>query len=376
MRNPLLFSTELFVKRAAQGPVLNIPKFDPKSLGPTLSEKDMKGMMSNIESYPTEQRQAIYDSINKNYGQAKHEGGLFGNMMGGLKNWGSGIVNDMQQGANEATNSLFGWQPFDTQDDDRFRAQTVLQNASKNPEMYASVANNLQDSGTFGAKTQAPAANATPAPKAPVQAPVAATTTPAPTQTQTPAPLQPAPIPAPPATPTPIPAAPAPAPVQAASPAPAPAPVNLVSTPSNAGQQASANPAPRKEGLIDGIPASQWIAQNKARQQQGIGADPAEVARSRQVSNYYNPTPAAQTTNRWGGSRQPAQLDAGQQYQKDWVNGTFDKNREAKKTETRNTEAMNRGQARINELTAQHGKSYWDGAEGQKDLARYQKGIF
>lgn len=37
---------------------------------------------------------------------------------------------------------------------------------------------------------------------------------------------------------------------------------------------------------------------------------------------------------------------------------------------------MNRGQARINELTAQHGKSYWDGAEGQKDLARYQKGIF
>lgn len=368
MRNPLLFSTELFVKRATQGPVLNIPKFDPKSLGPTLSEKDMKGMMSNIESYPAEQRQAIYDSINKNYGQAKHEGGLFGNMMGGLKNWGSGIVNDMQQGANEATNSLFGWQPFDTQDDDRFRAQTVLQNASKNPEMYASVANSLQDSGTFGAKTQAPATNAPatpPAPKAPVQAPVAATTTPAPTQTQTPAPLQPAPTLAPTATPTPIPAAPAPAPVQAAAPAPAPA--QLVSAP---------NPQPWTDAKSKFNP--NWTPEQKGqymKSKYGETTD-AEKSRSQQVSNYYNPKPVAQTTNRWGGALQPAPLDAGQQYQKDWVNGTFDKNREAKKTETRNTEAMNRGQARINELTAQHGKSYWAGAEGQKDLARYQKGIF
>ena len=166
-------------------------------------------------------------------------------------------------------------------------------------------------------------------PKAPAPAPVTATSTPAPTQTQTPAqaPTPPAPVPAQAAAPA-QPVAPAPTATQAAAPAPVaaqpapPAPVqqpaapSLVSAPAGRqgmraqrqqlrqemrdfrqqrrqdlglgqnnqqmgaaiqpGLRPNAQPAPRKEGLIDGIPASQWIAQNKARQQQTMPAASAK----------------------------------------------------------------------------------------------------
>lgn len=169
------------------------------------------------------------------------------------------------------------------------------------------------------AQAQAPAPAAAPAaaPKAPAPAPAIATSTPAPTQTQTPAP---APTPTATTAPnTPGPQAPqnsqtAPAPVavQPAPPAP-PTPVptpDLLSTPGRGrqgmraqrqqlrqemrdfrqqrsqalgfGQNTQQQPAitravapvatPRKEGLIEGEPASQWIARNKARQPQAAPA--------------------------------------------------------------------------------------------------------
>jgi len=101
-----------------------------------------------------------------------------------------------------------------------------------------------------------------------------------------------------------------------------------------------------------------------------------EINRSKQMSEVYNPTPAAPTTDRWGRALKPAPLTAGEQYQKDWVSGKFEKDQQAAQAQTRNTEAQARGQARIDELTRQHGQGYWEGAEGKKDLERYQKGLY
>ena len=246
MRNPLLFSSDLLVKKAQTLPAFEIPKFDPGTKGPTLDPSNIQNLMANIQSYPEDQRQAILDTINENYGAARHQGGFFGNVAGEIKNIGSSIGNTFQSGLNTIGDTLFGYKPFDTQDSDRFRAKTVLENAAQNPAMYQNVMRGLQGIGmvknnpaakpqatpTPAAAPNAQAQTAAATPKAPTQAPVAATSTPTPTQTQTPAqaptpPAQtpaPAPVAAQPTTPAPVAAQPTtPAPVAAQPTPPAPA---------------------------------------------------------------------------------------------------------------------------------------------------------
>ena len=64
MRNPLHYSAELLVQRAMHKSAnLNIPKFDSGSR-PTLNDQQINQMMTNIESYPEEQRNAILETIN------------------------------------------------------------------------------------------------------------------------------------------------------------------------------------------------------------------------------------------------------------------------------------------------------------------------
>lgn len=296
MRNPLHFSSALLVKRATtQPPILNIPAFSPAAApSPAMSDDQITSLLQNIQTYPEEQQQQMLDSINKDYDNSSYRGGLFGRIGGNIGNWGSSLGNTIQQGVNWASEGLFGAKPFDTQDSDRYRAETVLRSAAKNPEMYKRVTERLN-------ATNAPATTAQPAPTpvapAPQPTPVAqpapapkfdinqlTTVAPAlrgPLRPQTPAPTA--------VTPTPA-AQPAPAPV---TPAPPTAKPN-VPTPTPATPTPAA-PAPRKEGLIEGIPASQWIAQNKARQSQETmtynkniqAMNPSAQAASGMV---YNPT--------------------------------------------------------------------------------------
>lgn len=288
MRNPLHFSSDLLVKRAGtQPPIINIPAFTPTSAASAMSDDQISGLLQNIQTYPEEQQQKILDSINKDYGNSSYRGGLFGRMGGNLGNYASSLGDAIQGGVNWASKGLFGAKPFDAQDSDRYRAETVLRTAAKNPEMYKRVTERLN-------AATAPAA--TPAPTVP---------TPAATPTTTPATAQPAPIPkfdinqlttvAPgmrgplrPQTPTPAavtptaptPVTPTPPVAQPATPTPtpaAPAPAVMENTLASSAAGSVLNkavapvapaPAPRKEGLIEGKPASQWIAENKARQEQ------------------------------------------------------------------------------------------------------------
>ena len=129
MRNPLLFSSDLLVKRA-----FNIPAYTPNATQvPRLNPQQIEQMMSNIQSYPEEQQQAILDNINKNYGQASYNGGLVGKALGNLGNWAGSAWNSLQQAGNWASQGLFGSKPFDAQDSDRYRAEQVLMTAAKNP---------------------------------------------------------------------------------------------------------------------------------------------------------------------------------------------------------------------------------------------------
>ena len=311
MRNPLHFSSALLVKKAmTQPPILNIPAFSPATApGPVMSDDQITGLLQNIKSYPEEQQQKMLDSINKDYDNSSYRGGLFGRIGGNIGNWGSSLGNSLQQGANWVSEGLFGAKPFDAQDSDRYRAETVLRSAAKNPEMYKRVTERLNATTAPAATAAQPAAtppaaqptttpSATPATPTPAaqpaptpkfdinqlttvapalrgplrpQAPAPAAVTPTPTPTPTPA-AQPAPAPAPvtptppaaqPAVPTPTPAAPTPA-VMENSLASA-ASGSVLNKPVAPAAQA---PAPRKEGLIEGKPAGQWIAENKARQEQ------------------------------------------------------------------------------------------------------------
>lgn len=248
MRNPLHYSAELLVKQAAPQP-LYIPQYTPQAPQVTMSDSQIADMMKNIQSYPEEQQQKILDIINQNFGQAQYRGGLFGGALGGLGNYGGAAIDKLQAGINWASQGLFGRKPFDTQDSDRYRAETVLQTAAQNPELYKKVTEGLQGAG-IGAKQQAPAA----APSAPAAPTTASNTGATPTTANT---------------------------GNAAAvakkvleggyapgtPKPGPMLPKLVSTAYAAkSSPAAAQPAPKKEGLIDGRPASQWIAQNKARQ--------------------------------------------------------------------------------------------------------------
>jgi hypothetical protein len=312
MRNPLHFSSDLLVKRAGtQPPIINIPAFTPAMAAPTMSDDQISGLLQNIQTYPEEQQQKMLDSINKDYGNSSYRGGLFGSMGGNIGNYASSFGDTLQRGVNWASEGLFGAKPFDTQDSDRYRAETVLRSAAKNPEMYKRVTERLN-------AATAPAA--TPAPAVPTPAATPTTTPAAPAATAQPAPIPKFDInqlttvapgmrgPLRPQTPAPTavtPVAPTPPVAQPAAPTPtAPAPATMQNTiASGAGGSvlnkpvapAAPAPAPRKEGLIEGIPASQWIAQNKARQAQEStdynskiqAMNPTMAAASGQV---YNPT--------------------------------------------------------------------------------------
>lgn len=227
MRNPLHYSSDLLVKRAEQTPGFFIPQYSPPVQQPALNDSQIEDMLKNIQSYPEEQQQQMLNNINQNFGQAKYRGGLFGGALGGLSNWTGSAFDSLQGGANSITDTLFGWKPFDTQDSARSRARAVLQTAAQNPELYKKVTTGLQRAG-IGAKQQAPAQATAP---------------------------QPAPA-------KPEAAKPEAAKPEAAKPAPAKPNAQAASAPTAA---APATPK-RKEGLIEGIPASKWIAQNKARQ--------------------------------------------------------------------------------------------------------------
>lgn len=177
MRNPLHYSSELLVKKAAPQPALYIPTYTPQVPQNQMSDEQIAAVMQNIQSYPEEQQQQILDSINQNFGQAQYRGGLAGGFFGGLGNYLKSFGNTLQQGANWASQGLFGGKPFDVQDSDRYRAQTVLQTAAQNPELYAKVMRGLQSANVI---PQVPAATTT----APAAAPAP---TPAPTPQPTPA---------------------------------------------------------------------------------------------------------------------------------------------------------------------------------------------
>jgi hypothetical protein len=232
MRNPLHYSSDLLVKRAEQIPGLYIPQYTPPAQQPTLNDSQIEEMLKNIQSYPEEQQQKILDNINQNFGQAKYRGGLVGGALGGLSDFTGSAFDKLQGGVNSFTDTLFGWKPFDTQDAARSRARTVLQTAAQNPDLYKKITTGLQTTG-IGAKQQTPAATtpaATPTPAAAAAAAATPATTPA------------------------VPVKPAPAAAKTES--------KVVSAPPAAKPEAPK----RKEGLIEGIPASKWIAQNKARQ--------------------------------------------------------------------------------------------------------------
>jgi len=229
MRNPLHYSAELLVKKAAPQPMY-IPQYTPQAPQYTMSDSQIADMMANIQSYPEEQQQKILDSINQNFDQAKYRGGLFGSALGGFRNYEKTKLDMLQKGINWASQGLFGSKPFDTQDSDRYRAQTVLQTAAQNPELYKRVTQGLQGVG-IGAKQQAPApVTAAPAPVAPTPSP--------------------SPSPAPGATTTPKPTT-APAPVAPSAPA-----------------------VPQKRRMIGGMPADQFNAMaNQRRQSDALAAN-------------------------------------------------------------------------------------------------------
>jgi hypothetical protein len=236
MRNPLHYSAELLVKKAAPQPMY-IPQYTPQAPQYTMSDSQIADMMANIQSYPEEQQQKILDSINQNFGQAQYRGGLFGSALGGLGNYGGAALDKLQTGINWASQGLFGSKPFDTQDSDRYRAQTVLQTAAQNPELYKKVTEGLQGAG-IGAKQQAPA-----------------------TVTPTPAPVTAAP--AAPAAPAPV--APTPSPVATTTPKPTPAPAPVAP---------NAPAVPQKRRMIGGMPADQFNDMaNQRRQSEALAAD-------------------------------------------------------------------------------------------------------
>ena len=401
MRNPLHFSSELLVKRAApQPPVLNIPAYSARpgdGATPAMSDDQISGLLQNIQSYPEEQQQKMLDSINKDYGNSSYRGGLVGSALGNIGNWGSSLGNTLQQGANWVSEGLFGAKPFDAQNSDRYRAETVLRTAAKNPEMYKRVTDRLNAATAPAATTPAattPAATTPVTPNAPAATPAAPAPSPA---APAPSPAAPAPSPAAPATQTPpgvpkptftdpaaikryntamgalqaTPSATPPAPLVSAPPTPsAPTPSAPAPTPvAPAAQAAPQNPTPWLDAKSKFN--SSWTPDQKSQYIKSKYGEttPEEKARSTQVSNYLNPKPVSQTTDRWGRSLQavaPAAAPA---------TTSADRIKSQMKSQ-RDQQAIDRGQERINTLTAQHGKSYWDGEEGQKDLARYQKGIY
>lgn len=229
MRNPLHYSSALLVKKAE----LNIPAYTPKVVAPTLSDEQIATLMTNIKSYPEAQQQQILDSINQNFGQAQYQGGLVGNALGGLGNYLGSFGDTLQQGVNWASQGLFGSKPFDTQDSDRYRAETVLQTAAKNPALYQKVTQGLQAQG-IGASQQPSVATSTPAAANTGNAAAVAKRV-----------LEGG--------------------YKAEMPKPGPMLPKLVST-SYAAKSSPAAAPKRKEGLIEGVPASQWIAENKKRQ--------------------------------------------------------------------------------------------------------------
>jgi hypothetical protein len=338
MRNPLLFSSELLVKKAAAQPqALSIPQYQAPT--PAMNETQIQDMLTNIQSYPQEQQERILKSINQNENLALGNG-FFSNITRAL-DAPSKRFNEMQGSINNITNSLFGWTPFDAQDYNRSQAQKIMREAAKNPLLYRKVTQDLQRSGAIPKPQQSAGAGmpaktvinsgefaGTPPAAMPTATPVTQPTTQqtagnataiankflangyAPNATTPPLPVAqapttttqaaqpaaaaaPAPIPSPAAAPTPgAPAvAKAPIPTQAQAPAPA-APsateTNLVS----AAKPQTVTPTPqRKEGLIEGIPASQWIAQNKARQQASATAYKANTPTAPATSGMqYNAT--------------------------------------------------------------------------------------
>lgn len=298
MRNPLHFSSALLVKRAGtQPPIINIPAFTPANAEPVMSDDQISSLLQNIQTYPEDQQQKILNSINKDYDNSSYRGGFFGNIGGNIGNYVSSKWNALQGGLNWASNGLFGAKPFDAQDSDRYRAETVLRTAAKNPDMYKRVTERL-NTATAPAATTAPAQTNAPTPAAPAPVPVAPATNNAQAVAnkvltggyiqQQPVPAAKVPLLSAPK-PTPTPAAPQPAtPVP-----PAPKPIAQANpAPSSVAPAA----APRKEGLIEGKPAGQWIAENKARQAQEATAynnnkiqamNPTMAAAAGQV---YNPT--------------------------------------------------------------------------------------
>jgi len=197
MRNPLHYSSDILVKRAA--PTLNIPQY--QKAAPPINDAQIQEIMTNIQNYPEDQQQKILNTINQNY-NAANSGGMYNNIMEAAgaprKAW-----NDFQGSINDITDSFFGWKPFDSQDYNRDRSQQILQSAAKDPLLYRKVTQDLQSAGIMAKPQQSgnKATGMTPGKKTVINAaefganPSAARPAPAPTPTQpTPAPAQNAPI--------------------------------------------------------------------------------------------------------------------------------------------------------------------------------------
>lgn len=338
MRNPLLFSSDLLVKRALEA--YDAPYKDVLS---DENKKSVQDFWTNLQSYPQEVQRQVYDQM----AGIDVPGNTYGGFGGAVTHAGTQALGGISDAFGRAGNYIAklwggGRQDLagdagglDTSERRRDSAKRVYNLAMQDPQymarlqaalpQYENVAKNQAAAirtklGDPMAPAAAPAAATAPqvaqpqasTPKAPAQAPVAATSTPAPTQTQTPTQSPTPPAQTPVTTQPAVPAAQAPVTAQPTPPAPVQAQTtpSLVSAPRGGqGMRAqrqqlrqetrdfrqqrrqalglgqnnqqitpavqpvaqTAAPAPRKEGLIDGIPASQWIAQNKARQKQQFG---------------------------------------------------------------------------------------------------------
>jgi hypothetical protein len=345
MRNPLHFSSELLVKKAAPQPPLSLPAYNPQVAPAPQNQVDPQAFWEQLQTYPEDQQRQIYADMEKidNPNRTADYGGFFP----ALSHGGTQLYNAIGDAFGRAGNAIadIGWGGGRTnvapEEAGNYRSERIrdsaklrLNLASKDP--YYAKQLQAKMPGYINKLTGAP----TPAtPTAP-----AATT------------------PATPAAPTP--AAPSPSPASTASPTPS-APTPSAPT----AQAAPQNPTPWLDAKSKFN--SSWTPDQKSQYIKSKYGEttPEEKARSTQVSNYLNPKPVSQTTDRWGRSLQavaPAAAPA---------TTSVDRIKSQMKSQ-RDQQAIDRGQERINTLTAQHGKSYWDGEEGQKDLKRYQKGIY
>lgn len=387
MRNPLLFSSDLLVKRATTQPFL--PAYTPPVVTPQ-NQIDPQAFWDQLQTYPEDVQRSIYSDMERiqNPARTADFGGVMPAMQHGLTQLGHAAMDRFGGLGNTLAN--WGWGGgkqnlapgqggFDTSDRRRDSALLRLQMAGKDPYYAQELQKRIPGYIQQITRTTNPAAPATaPAPTTPAPGVPTAPTTPAPGVPATPTTTQ-----------------------------------QSNSRISYSGGEANLNNIPQNAQLQMGAPSGNRISNNRKQQQSDTAVNlvsapkanaqpwtdpkskfdpnwtaaqreeytrakyglttPDEINRSKSMSQVYNPTPAAPTTDRWGRALKPAPLTAGEQYQKDWVSGKFEKDQQTAKINARNQEAEARGQARVKELEAKDPK-FFEGLDGPQYKANLLAG--